>query len=178
MCVFCFLTISSQEDACYVAVNAAEEEKLLRTDARDDIVVPYRLPDGRTIELGAERFRAPEALFRPDLLGYEWPGLHDLVASAIKRVDVDLRAALWEKIHLAGGTTMLPGIGDRLLSELRLLAPAADVHIRIFAPKERRFTAWIGGSILSHLPTFSRMWVTSKEYQEEGAAVVHRKTFN
>jgi centractin len=167
-----------KEDACYVAVNAAEEEKLLRTDARDDILVPYRLPDGRTIELGAERFRAPEALFRPDLLGYEWPGLHELVASAIKRVDVDLRAALWEKIHLAGGTTMLPGIGDRLLSELRLLAPASDVHIRIFAPKERRFTAWIGGSILSHLPTFSRMWVTSKEYQEEGAAVVHRKTFN
>jgi hypothetical protein len=46
------------------------------------------------------------------------------------------------------------------------------VHIRIFAPKERRFTAWIGGSILSHLPTFSKMWVSAAEYQEEGAGVV------
>lgn len=63
-------------------------------------------------------------------------------------------------------------IGDRLLSELRLLAPASDVHIRIFAPKERKFTAWIGGSILSHLPTFSKMWVSASEYQEEGSTVV------
>ena len=167
-----------KEEACYVAANPAEEEKLMRGDGRDDIVVPYRLPDGRTIELGAERFRAPEALFRPDLLGLEWPGIHELVASAIKRVDVDLRASLWEKIHLAGGTTMLPGIGDRLLSELRQMAPASDVHIRIFAPKERRFTAWIGGSILSHLPTFSRMWITSTEYADAGLSVVHRKTFS
>ncbi len=52
------------------------------------------------------------------------------------------------------------------------------MHIRIFAPKERRFTAWIGGSILSHLPTFSKMWVSAAEYQEEGASVVNRKTFS
>jgi centractin len=59
--------------------------QLLRSDKRGDIIVPYRLPDGRTIELGAERFRAPEALFRPDLLGFEWPGIHELVAASIKR---------------------------------------------------------------------------------------------
>lgn len=166
-----------KEDTCYVALNPVEEEKLLRTDMRDDIMVPYRLPDGRTISIGPERFRAPEALFRPDLIGAEWPGIHELVAASIKRVDTDLRASLWGNIHLAGGTTLLPGLGDRLLSELRGLAPAADVLVRIYAPKERRFTAWIGGSILAHLPTFKKMWVSSEEYQEEGAAVIHRKTF-
>ena len=167
-----------KEDCCYVALNPAEEEKMFRQDARDDILVPYRLPDGRTIDIGTERFRASEALFRPDLLGLEWPGIHELVSSAIQRVDTDLRASLWEKVHLAGGSTMLPGFGDRLLSELRLVAPANDVHIRIFAPKERRFTTWIGGSILSHLPTFTKMWISSAEYEEEGAAAIHRKTFN
>lgn len=168
---------SIKEDACYVALNPGEEERMFRTDKRDDILVPYRLPDGRTIEIGAERFRASEALFRPDLLGLEWLGMHELVASSINRVDTDLRASLWEKIHLAGGSTLLPGIGDRLLSELRTLAPANDVHIRLYAPKERRFTAWIGGSILSHLPTFAKMWISSAEYEEEGAAAIHRKTF-
>ncbi len=64
--------------------------QLLRTDKREDIVVPYRLPDGRTIELGAERFRAPEALFKPDLLGYEWPGIHELVAASIKRFEKEV----------------------------------------------------------------------------------------
>lgn len=166
-----------KEDTCYVALNPVEEEKLLRTETRDDIVMPYRLPDGRTIHIGPERFRASEALFRPDLIGSEWPGLHELVSHSLKRVDTDLRASLWSNIHLAGGTTLLPGLGDRLLSELRSLAPANDVLVRIFAPKERRFTTWIGGSILAHLPTFKRMWVSAEEYQEEGAAVINRKTF-
>lgn len=44
-----------KEDTCYVALNPVEEEKLLRTDTRDSIMVPYRLPDGRTITVGAER---------------------------------------------------------------------------------------------------------------------------
>lgn len=127
--------------------------------------------------LTTQRFRAPEALFRPDLLGAEWPGIHEMVNACIKRVDTDLRAQLWGGIHLAGGTTMLPGLADRLLSELRQLAPSPDMQVRLFSPKERRFTAWIGGSILAHLPTFRKMWVSAEEYQEEGASVIHRKTF-
>jgi actin-related protein len=37
--------------------------------------------------------------------------------------------------------------------------------------------ACTGGSILANLPTFKKMWVSHEEYEEEGMAAVHRKTF-
>ena len=68
------------------------------------------------------------------------------------------------------------GFGDRLLSEVKKLAPK-DIKIRISAPQERLYSTWIGGSILASLDTFKKMWVSKKEYDEEGLRAIHRKTF-
>ena len=45
------------------------------------------------------------------------------------------------------------------------------------APPERKYSVWIGGSILASLPTFSAMWITKSEYEESSPAIVHRKCF-
>jgi len=71
---------------------------------------------------------------------------------------------------------MFTGFGDRLLNEVRKLAPK-DIKIRISAPPERKFSTWIGGSILASLATFKKMWVSKEEYEEEGCPILHRKTF-
>jgi centractin len=63
-----------------------------------------------------------------------------------------------------------------LLDEVRRLAPK-DVHIKISAPPERKYSNWMGGSILASLTTFKKMWVAKDEYEEDGAAAIHRKTF-
>lgn len=68
------------------------------------------------------------------------------------------------------------GFGDRLLNEVKKVAPK-DLKIRISAPQERLYSTWIGGSILASLDTFKRMWVSRKEFDEEGQRAVHRKTF-
>jgi actin-related protein len=49
-----------------------------------------------------------------------------------------------------------------------------NVEIRIVAPPERRYSVWIGGSILSSLKTFQRLWVSRKEYQEQGPGAIKR----
>jgi actin-related protein len=71
---------------------------------------------------------------------------------------------------------MYGGFGDRLLKELGTLAPR-NTKIKIFAPPERQFTTWIGGSLLAALSTFKKMWISHQEYEEEGVGAVHRKTF-
>lgn len=71
---------------------------------------------------------------------------------------------------------MFQGFGERLLNEVRKLAPK-DIKIRISAPPERKFSTWIGGSILASLATFKKMWVSKEEYEEDGNAILHRKTF-
>ena len=55
----------------------------------------YTLPDGSRINIStADKSRAPEILFRPSMIGLEYPGVHELVANCIKACDIDLRGAL------------------------------------------------------------------------------------
>lgn len=166
-----------KETACYVAFDPAKEEELLEPDkSSKPVQLSYKLPDGNTIELGPERFRAPEPLFRPDILGEEFLGIHECVVTSIKKADLDLRKTLYSNIVLSGGSTLFPGFGDRLLHEVKRLAPK-EVKIKISAPPERKYSTWIGGSILASLDTFRKMWISHDEYDEDGANVVHRKTF-
>ncbi|RUS20832.1 hypothetical protein BC937DRAFT_94281 [Endogone sp. FLAS-F59071] len=158
-----------KEKTCYVALNPAKEEK--EANKSDD----FQLPDGNVIKLGAERFRAPEILFQPEYIGLEYPGIHQVVVDSINRADLDLRKSLFANIVLSGGSTLCTGFGDRLLSEVKKLA-VKDIKIKIYAPPERKYSTWIGGSILAALSTFRKMWVSAEEYQED-TEIIHKKTF-
>ena len=107
--------------------------------------------------------RSPEVLFRPSLLGSEALPVHGVLLTAIRRPDLDLRATLFTNLVLAGGTTMLPGLGNRLLYEER-----------ISVLPERKESAWVGGSILVSLATFKNMWVSRSDYEEQGTRILHR----
>lgn len=60
-------------------------------------------------KLGPERFRAPEILFNPELIGQEYAGVHQVVVDSIQRVDLDLRKSLFSNIVLSGGSTLCKG---------------------------------------------------------------------
>lgn len=92
------------------------------------------------------------------------------------KCDVDVRKDLYNNIVLSGGTTMFDGIAERLSKEVSALAPSS-MKIKVVAPPERRYSVWIGGSILSSLSTFQTMWITKAEYDESGPSIVHRKCF-
>lgn len=163
-----------KEKLGYLALDADREERGAAED--DDAAARYALPDGSTITVGSERFRAPEALFSPALLGLEYPGVHQLLATAVAKADLDVRRALWQDVLLAGGATLTAKFGDRLLSEVRRLAPR-DAKLRIWAPPERHLSAWTGGSILAALASFATMAISKEEYASDGPSVVFRKTF-
>jgi actin len=121
-------------------------------------------------------FRAPEALFQPAFLGLEAAGVHETTYNSVFKCDVDVRRELYNNVVLSGGTTMFPGIADRLQKELTALAPSS-VKVKVIAPPERKYSVWIGGSILASLSTFQNMWVSKEEYDESGPGIVHRSTF-
>jgi actin-related protein len=124
----------------------------------------YELPDGQVITIGNQRFRCPEALFKPMLIGKEMPGFHEITYQSILKCDVDIRKDLYSNIVMSGGTTMFPSIPERLSKEVTALAPST-MKVKVVAPQERKFLVWIGGSILSSLSTFQTMWITKAEYQ-------------
>eukprot|EP00917_Polyrhabdina_sp_WS-2016_P032089 GHVP01068485.1.p2 GENE.GHVP01068485.1~~GHVP01068485.1.p2 ORF type:complete len:384 (-),score=82.45 GHVP01068485.1:1608-2759(-) len=166
-----------KEHACYVAFNPSREEQQEQEKTQlSGGGFPYKLPDGTQISIGAERFRSPEALFKPEVLGQEYPGVNELLLSSIHKSELDLRMTLFQHILLSGGSTMFSGFSDRLLHEIRKIAPK-DVKIRISSPPDRKKTTWVGGSILASLAAFKKLWITKQQFEEEGPSVVHRRTF-
>lgn len=151
----------------------------------------FEFPDGSSDVFGIERLQAPEILFAPHLwqgvpsVLPESPrpllGLAQLVLQSIAAIDADQRTTMFGNIVLVGGTTALPGFGDRLASEISLQAtlsgvgvPRVKIH-NASQSAERRYAAWLGGSILATMDTFNGLWISRQEYDEHGPGVVHAR---
>jgi actin-related protein len=152
------------------------EAELKTASEGSDVDRSFTLPDGHSISVGNERFRCPEILFQPEMVGVASPGIHQCVFDTIMKCDADIRRDLYGSVLLAGGSTMFKGITERMTKEITALAPSA-MKIKIVAPPERKRSVWVGGSILAGLPSFEELWVSKADYDEYGPTIVHTKCF-
>ncbi|KAL6705312.1 Actin-related protein 4 [Coniothyrium glycines] len=160
--------------------NGTNEEIARNTPGR-----PFELPDGYNQVFTADRFRAAEALFdasaalptpstpqkpKDDLT------IPRLVQAAVQHVDADQRPLLLSNIIVTGGSTLLYKFNDRLNYEINAIYPST--RNKLIAPGsvvERKYAAWIGGSILASLGSFHQLWISRKEYEEHGAGIVEKR---
>lgn len=159
-------------------------------DAEDD-GPSYVLPDGTKIDLaqpaGKDLCRLPQLLLSEDLPSLVQPQtsdangfvsnmlpLHKLVHKSLSQIlDADLRKELASNIILTGSASLFPGLDKTLSIELGKVLPASYKH-KVISSKstvESRYGAWIGGSILSSLGSFQQLWLSKKEYEENGAVL-------
>lgn len=136
----------------------------------------YELPDGNIVELGDEKLSLLECLFKSnkDVPGFQ--GIHQMVFDVINKGDIEIKRDLFSNIFLTGGNTLFPNLAERLQRQLNLNSYNLKVKVLTHpSPSERRFSAWIGGSILSSLGTFHQIWFSKQEYEEHGAVLIERK---
>ncbi|XP_059484515.1 actin-like protein 6B [Neocloeon triangulifer] len=140
--------------------------------------VHYEFPTGYNQDFGAERFRIPEALFDPSMVrGNTMLGVGHIVTTSVGMCDVDVRPSLYGSVVVTGGNSFLQGFPERLNRDLSVKIPNS-MRLKMISANgcaERRFGAWIGGSILASIGSFQQMWLSSQEYEEGGKQQIERK---
>ncbi|OQR96631.1 actin-like protein [Achlya hypogyna] len=161
-----------KESVCLMPETTLNEELADSTPAE-----AYELPDGHVVSMGSERFKIPEKLMHPDVIGADSTtvatsskGLHRMLYSAVQSSDVDVRRELLHNLVLCGGGAGFQGLTERVHWEMSQMVPSSlKVRITQTTPVERKFSTWIGGSILASLGSFQQLWVSKREFEERGA---------
>ncbi|KAJ5078133.1 actin-7-related [Anaeramoeba ignava] len=115
-------------------------------------------------------------LFKPSLIGIETQGIHQMICNSLNKISVGIRKELYQNIILSGGSSLFPGLTERIQKEVSQLLPL-KIKIQIISPPERWLSTWIGASILASTSNFAKMWITKEDYQENGPKIVHQKCF-
>lgn len=158
------------------------------TEAQQDTISQsYEFPDGRIITVNEQRRNCAEILFTPSRAGFvpaDSQGLPSILASAIsKSGNAAMQCDMWKSIRLSGGNTELAGFSERLLREIRALAPPNTVmrmrDTLAGIANGKSLAPWLGGSILGSLSCNTyRHCLLREEYLEGGVTAVYSKFGN
>mgnify|MGYP002387352841 FL=1 len=159
-----------KEKRCFTSLDYEKDMETARTSSQ--LEIPYELPDGTVITIGDERFRCIEPLFNSSLLGLEIPGIHQQILKVIMKLPAHRRKTFYSEILLAGGTSLTPDFEQRVQLEVAKLAPQG-MTVKVHAAPERKYSVWIGGSIMGALSTFEPMWIAKDRYDEYGPNLSH-----
>lgn len=137
----------------------------------------FILPDEqRIIEVTPEAVRVPDMYFEPAGFGQPCKNLLQLVESSLDSEVHDLWIEELNKVLvLTGGSSMHPDLPERLEQSIQQ-SSSFKPRIRVVATMERKYSSWIGGSILASLSSFGNIVVSREHYQEQGAHQVYRKS--
>jgi len=179
-----------KEKLCYVGYDLEIENRLAYETTV--LVEQYKLPDGRVIRVGRERFQAAECLFQPHVVDVEGGGIHEQLFDCINKADIDTRPHFYQHIVLSGGTTMFPGLPSRLEREMKRLylervlkkkpddpegqAGLARFKLRIEDPPRRKHMVFLGGAVLAEImKSRDEFWMLRSEYAEMGVGVLKKE---
>ena len=113
-----------KESIGFVSLDPAAERS--KAENGDELHKEYSLPDGQSITINAPRCAAPEALFHPEQIkDIGVPGMHKLLHESISSCDYGIRKGLLQNVIVCGGSTLFPGLCERLEQEVGALLPDA-----------------------------------------------------
>ncbi|MFX0093580.1 MAG: actin, cytoplasmic 2 [Candidatus Hodarchaeota archaeon] len=169
-----YLNTELKERLCYVALDFDREKRRFKHQHREK---QYMLPSGEVITIEEERLTAPEILFNPSeyyqfqnkVISEDYSSLDALIHKSIQNCNKKWHSILYENIVLTGGSSLFPGLKQRLEKEI---IRKTTNKVNILTPQQRQILAWMGGTIIADRPEFSKFWITKDEYEEYGSIIV------
>mmetsp|Transcript_68304 Transcript_68304/g.172160 ORF Transcript_68304/g.172160 Transcript_68304/m.172160 type:complete len:426 (+) Transcript_68304:98-1375(+) len=177
-----------KEQHAYICKDVVEEYQKFDRDPRKFKTyhgVTHRNKEDWAIQIGYERFLAPEIFFNPEIfVDNVTTPLPEVVDSCIMQCPIDYRRRLYSNIVLSGGSTTFQNFKERLQHDLQRVVDARLRETEIAsgnAPKpipvqvqggrqrkQQRYAAWLGGSLVAQEPHFLPHFKTKQEYEEVG----------
>jgi len=149
-----------------LCVLGAEEEKKRVKEGLSKYNQPVNFPDGSELVINSERFITTESLFNPKLIHIDYIGLPEAISKVIKSWDRENWEELISSIILSGGTSLIPGLKERLTTELMsYFSDKIRNKINITAVSGRENMGWIGASILYTKNQLDKGWIQNPEFQ-------------
>lgn len=151
----------------------AENEKLLELDEIIKAHDPSGMDEGHApgeahqLHIGIERFRAPELIFKPYMQGSSEAGLSEVISYVISLFGADDQQKLAENVILTGGLANLPGLKERIHTNLISVRPFMSPS-KVSVLQRPSFSAWHGQKSFVSQPDFGKYLFTKKDYEEYG----------
>lgn len=118
------------------------------------------LPDGTKLKINSERFMLSEPLMNPKIIHIDYIGLAEAISKVIKTWDRENWEELLPNIILAGGTSLIIGLNERLEYELKkYFSERLKSKIKVIAASGRENMGWIGASILYLKEQLTKGWI-------------------
>ncbi|KAJ2899348.1 uncharacterized protein MKZ38_003277 [Zalerion maritima] len=181
-----------KESFCYVCPDAVKEFGKYDQDSTRFANHVVTRPGGRqvTVNVGYERFLAPEIFFSPEIYSSDFlTPLPEVVDTVIQTSPIDVRRGLYKNIVLSGGSTLYRDFGRRLQRDIKkavdkrqeesrkragVTSSGPGVDVQVISHRKQKHGPWFGGSLLSQTPEFRSYCHTKAEYQEYGPSIVRR----
>jgi len=187
-----------KEKFCYVAPDMAKEFARYDEDP-SKWIRPFECVHSVTkkpyvIDVGPERFLAPEIFFNPEIYSDQYTvPLPQVVDTTIQNCPIDVRRGLYKNIVLSGGSTLFKDFGRRLERDLKRIVDQRlkkseelaggrykpqPIDVSVIAHPAQRYAVWFGGSMLASTPEFVTVTHTKAQYDEHGPSIArHNAVF-
>ena len=169
-----------KEEYCYVSPDIVKEFARFDRDPTRFAKHLVTHPGGRqvNVDVGYERFLAPEIFFNPEIYSSDFlTPLPVVVDGVIQSSPIDVRRGLYKNIVLSGGSTLYKDFGRRLQRDIKQLVDArirasevrsggarsGGLDVQVITHKRQRHGPWFGGSLLGQTPEFRSYCHTKAE---------------
>lgn len=177
-----------KQQFCYVCPDIVKEFKKFDQQPQEKFaqyIVEYA-EKKKTVDVGYERFLAPEIFFSPEICSSDYlTPLPTVVDQVVQSCPIDVRKKLYKNIVLSGGSTMFKDFGRRLQRDIKTLVndrielsermsgvKSTGVEVQVISHKKQRNAVWFGGSLMALTPEFHKFCHTKQEYDEMGPGIV------
>jgi len=188
----------TKERYSYVCKDLAREFEKYDTEP-DKFIKQYEFVEpvskkSHSIDVGYERFLAPELFFSPEVFSSEFlTPLPTVVDETVQSCPIDTRRGLYGNIVLSGGSTMFKDFGRRLQRDVKRTVDrrikrsfelsggklkASPVGVKVITHHMQRYAVWFGGSMLSSTAEFYKVCHDKAKYDEIGPGIArHNAVF-